>query len=100
MSLTTKLDDFLARRGPRSNPPASSREDALSAFLRHLAARRELTGLTEDDWVEAGRSQGLDDDEIAQWIEEAAGWVADTSREVPGPEAASWTGLSQKRRRR
>lgn len=98
MNLTKKLKDFLDGRTPLANPGGSRKEDALSAFLRTLAAKRELTGLTEADWIEAGRSQGLDDAEIAQWIEEAAGWVADTSNKGPGPDAAAWTGLRRRQR--
>jgi hypothetical protein len=85
MTLTKLLHDYLGR-APRRNPPTAE----LSSFLRDLSAAHELDGWTEADWVDAGRSVGLSDDEITEWMEEAAGWVADTTDHPDGMEPAAW----------
>lgn len=88
MTLTEMLRDYLGSH-PRSNPPGSE----LTGFLQTLSRDHELAGWTEGDWVDAGRSINLSDDEITEWVEAAAGWVADTSDDPEGIEPAAWTGL-------
>ena len=88
MTLAKMLHDYLDHR-PRANP----QEDDLTGFLRLLSKEHELTGWSEGDWVDAGRSVGLTDDEITAWMEAAAGWVADTEDTPEGMEPAAWTRL-------
>jgi hypothetical protein len=85
--LQAELDRFL--RGARSNPP----EAKMYEFLEVLAEKGKLFEYTEQDWIEAGRSQGMTDDEISNWIETAASWLDDTTDDgVFEPELAAWAG--------
>lgn len=83
--LQDELNYFLRRA--RTNPP----EAAAYEFLEHLSEEGKLFDYTEQDWIEAGKSLGMDDDKIAAWIETAASWVQDTTDEGEyEPETAFW----------
>jgi hypothetical protein len=83
--LQAELDRFM--RGARTNPP----EAKMYEFLEVLSEKGKLLDYSEQDWIEAGRSQGLTDDEIASWIETAASWVDDTTDGGEyEPEKAVW----------
>lgn len=83
--LQTELVRFL--RGARPNPP----EAKMYEFLEVLSEKGKLFDYSEQDWVEAGRSQGMTDDEIAAWIETAASWLDDTTDDGAfEPELAAW----------
>jgi hypothetical protein len=83
--LQVELDRFLG--GARSNPP----EAKMYEFLEVLSGDGKLFDYSEQDWVEAGRSQGMTDDQIAAWIETAASWLDDTTDEGKyEPELAAW----------
>ncbi len=83
--LQAELDRFM--RGARTNPP----EAKMYEFLEVLSEKGKLLDYSEQDWIEAGRSQGLTDDEIANWIETAASWVDDTTEKGEyEPEKAVW----------
>ena len=83
--LQVELDRFLG--GARSNPP----EAKMYEFLEVLSEDGKLFDYSEQDWVEAGRSQGMTDDQIAAWIETAASWLDDTTDEGKyEPELAAW----------
>lgn len=84
--LQVELDRFL--RGTRPNPPEAKAYE----FLEALAEEGKLFDYSEQDWVEAGRSQGMTDDQIAAWIETAASWIDDTTEEGEfEPEPAFWS---------
>lgn len=96
MNPITKLFDKFERRGALKNPPPPGPrgEDDLSAFLRDLDAAMELKAWPESDWIEFGRGQGMSDMEIVEFIEQAAGWVEDTTDGGRrAPERAAWTSL-------
>lgn len=83
--LQIELDRFLG--GARSNPP----EAKMYEFLEVLSADGKLFDYSEQDWVEAGRSQGLTDDQIAAWVETAASWLDDTTDGGKyEPEPSAW----------
>ena len=71
--LKEELDRFMGSF--RSNPPT----EKLNEFLEVLSSEGKLFDYSEQDWVEAGRSYGMSDDEIASWVETAASWLDDTS---------------------
>lgn len=80
------LDSFLS--GGRENPPS---KEELSDFLQQLSENGQLFDYSEQDWVEAGKSAGLTDNEISNWIETAASWIDDTTEEGKyEPESAAW----------
>jgi hypothetical protein len=84
-ALKSELDRFM--RGARVNPP----EVKLYEFLQELSAEGKLFNYSEQDWVEAGRSYGMTDDEISNWIETAASWIDDSTEEGKyEPEDAAW----------
>lgn len=89
--LEEKFDAFLKRH---PNPVGAKKEDELSAFLRELDKKGELKTFSEADWIETGRSFGLNDHEIAEWIEQAAGWLG---KEPRGMQPAGWTDLAPQR---
>lgn len=79
------LDQFLS--GSRSNPPKEEMYD----FLQQLSENGQLFNYSEQDWIEAGKSVGLTDDDISNWIETAASWIDDTTEEGKyDPEQAAW----------
>lgn len=84
--LKAELDRFMG--GARANPGG---EEKLYDFLQELSTEGRLFDYSEQDWVEAGRAYGMDDDEIAAWVETAASWLTDTTEggEVE-PEQSSW----------
>lgn len=85
--LKAKLDRFL--RTARANPPTA----AAYEFLEVLSSEGQLFNYSEQDWIEAGRSIGMTDDEISDWIETAASWVDDTTDEgTYDPEESAWAG--------
>jgi hypothetical protein len=71
--LKAELDRFM--EGTRSNPPT----ERLYDFLGDLSSEGKLFDYSEQDWVEAGRSYGMSDNEISAWIETAASWLDDTT---------------------
>lgn len=84
--LQDELNHFL--RGVRTNPP----EVAAYEFLEHLSEEGKLFNYSEQDWIEAGKSLGMDDDKISNWIETAASWIQDTTDEGhEAPEPAFWS---------
>lgn len=77
--------------GALENPAGPQGEDDLSAFLRAMSASGDLGSFTEAEWAEFGKSQNLSDDQIAELIEQAAGWVSDTTKGgLKKPESAEW----------
>ena len=90
--LKRELDAFMVRSGERRggvypNPPV----EKLYQFLEVLSEKGKLLDYSEQDWVEAGRSYGLNDDEISNWIETAASWVDDTTQDGEfDPEPSFW----------
>ncbi len=84
-ALKTELDRFM--RGARVNPP----EGKLYEFLEVLSEEGKLLDYSEQDWVEAGRSYGMTDDEVASWIETEASWIDDTTEEGKyEPQESVW----------
>lgn len=84
--LQAELDRFM--RGARPNPP----EAKMYEFLEALSENGKLFDYSEQDWVEAGRSYGMSDNEIASWVETAASWLDDTTEDGEyEPEPAFWT---------
>lgn len=91
-TLKRELDTFMVKRGERRggvypNPPM----EKLYEFLEVISKEGKLLDYSEQDWVEAGRSYGLTDDDISNWIETAASWIDDTTDEGKfDPEPAFW----------
>ncbi len=82
------------KRPARRNPPSPAGEDDLSEFLRDLDATMELKTWPESTWIEFGKAQGMSDLEIVDFIEQAAGWVEDTTDGgKKAPEKAAWASL-------
>ena len=80
------LDRFLS--GGRANPPS---KEEMYDFLQQLSENGQLFDYSEQDWIEAGKSVGLTDNDISNWIETAASWVDDTTEEGKyEPSAAAW----------
>ena len=90
--LQKKLDRFM--KSVRTNPP----EAAAYEFLEVLSEEGQLFDYSEQDWIEAGKSIGMDDDAIAAWVETAASWIQDTTEEGKyEPEPAFWSGTGHPR---
>jgi len=84
--LKAELDRFL--RGASTNPPEAKAYE----FLEVLSSDGKLFNYSEQDWIEAGRSIGMTDDQIARWVETAASWLDDTTEEGEyEPEKAFWS---------
>jgi hypothetical protein len=80
--------------GVLENPPGRDGEDDLSEFLRRLDATMELKDWPEGTWIRFGQAQDMSDREIADFIEQAAGWVEDTTDGGrKAPERAAWASL-------
>jgi hypothetical protein len=91
MNPITKLFEKF-NRGTLRNPAGTGTEDDLSEFLRQLSATMDLRDWPESTWIEFGKSEGLSDREIVDYIEQAAGWVDDTTDGGRhAPEHAAWT---------
>ena len=87
--LIAKMDKFL--EAPRRNAPGPRGEDEFSAFLRELSRTGQLKSYSESQWIQYGRRFGLDDEKIAQLVEQAASWVQDTTDGGKRPpEPAAW----------
>lgn len=71
--LKEKLDRFMG--SVKVNPPT----EKLYEFLEELSSEGKFFGYSERDWIEAGRSYSMTDNEIAAWIETAASWLDDTT---------------------
>lgn len=83
--LQKRLDRFL--RSAHSNPP----EAKAFQFLEVLSEEGQLFDYSEQDWIEAGRSLGMTDDQISDWIETAASWLDDTTEDGEyEPEPSFW----------
>lgn len=87
------LFDKFNRGKALRNPPALAGEDDISSFLRAMAASGEIGSFSEGDWIAFGKREEMSDMEIVELIEQAAGWVPDTSGERHAPEKAAWTRL-------
>jgi hypothetical protein len=84
--LQKKLDLFL--RSTRTNPPQA----AAFEFLEVLSEEGQLFDYSEQDWIEAGKSLNMNDNEIAVWVETAASWIEDTTDEGKyDPEPSFWS---------
>lgn len=80
-------------RAPRTNPSFET-EDDISLFLRALSASGNLKDFSEGHWIDFGRHEGMSDLEIVDLIEQAAGWVQDTTDGGRhAPERAAWARL-------
>lgn len=75
------------------NPPGLAGEDDISEFLRAMAASGEIGSFSEGDWIAFGQRESMSDLEIVELIEQAAGWIPNTSGERRAPETASWVKL-------
>jgi len=85
-ALKILLDRFM--EGGRTNPPP---KEEMDDFLQQLSENGQLFNYSEQDWVEAGKSVGLSDNEISNWIETAASWIDDTTEEGKyDPEPSAW----------
>lgn len=85
--LKEELDRFMG--GTRLNPPT----EKMYEFLQELSSEGKLFDYSEQDWVEAGRSYGMSDDEISNWVETAASWLTDTTDHGDyEPETSAWAG--------
>lgn len=93
MNPITALFKEFERSSERRNPSPRTKEDDISRFLRFLSATDELETWSEAEWIDFGQREGMDDQEIVELVEQAAGWVEDTSGERGEPETAAWTGL-------
>ena len=87
MGLVVEFDRF-ARHYRASNPPT---EEPFTAFLREMSAKGKLDEASEEEWIELGRKNGLEDDEIAELVEQAASWLDKSSSSL---QPAAWTGLA------
>lgn len=85
---------YLKKFGPFKNPPGPAGEDDLSEFLRDLSATMDLKNWPEGTWIRFGRDEGMDEREIVDFIEQAAGWVEDTTDGGrKAPERSAWASL-------
>lgn len=85
-SLKQEAERFLQRR---MNPVTPVKE--ASEFLRQLDKSGELKTRSESEWVDVGRTVfDLTDEEITPWMNNAAGWIVDTSNDPGGIEPAAW----------
>lgn len=79
------LDRFMG--GARGNPPEAKAYE----FLEALSEEGKLLDYSEQDWIEAGRSIGMSDDQVAAWMETAASWIDDTTEDGEyEPEPSFW----------
>ena len=90
--ITEKFQRFIAEPRVRRNPAPRAIEDDVTTFLRELNRKGELRAWDEADWIQFGRGLGLTNEEISELVEQAAGWVEDTTEhgKLP-PEPAAWT---------
>lgn len=96
MSILDDAERWLAHRGHRHNPPPDG-EDEITRFLREMDKAGRLHTFSEPDFFEVGKLFGLDDDQVAAAIEQAASWIENTEEiEDDGLlEPAEWTGLGE-----
>ena len=72
-SLIDLAEQFKAR--PRSNPAVVDKEARVNEFLLNLqSSGADLGKWTENEWILALRKLGLNDEEIADSLENVAGW--------------------------
>jgi hypothetical protein len=87
--LISQFEKFLD--SPRRNSGGPRGEDEYSSFLRELSATGRLKAYSEAEWIQMGKEFGLTDDQIAQLVEQAAGWIEDTTEGgTKPPEPAAW----------
>jgi hypothetical protein len=85
--LMTEFRKFQASE-PQNNPDMGG--DEITQFLRRLSAEGKLKTYTEEEWTELGKNQGLDEGQIAELIEQAAGWLE--QGEIKKEDQADWVG--------
>ena len=73
-SLLLELADQFSKR-PQRNPPVKDVDTRVNEFIAEVQAKGlDLGKWTEDEWILALRKLGLDDEEIADALENVAGW--------------------------
>lgn len=95
MTLRDLLQGYL--EAGEVNPPEEKEDPAIS-FLRALSESGKLGGWTEWDWIEAGRSVGMTDEEIGHWMEAAASWIEDTTDKSGNASPSFWVEGEEEKR--
>jgi len=70
----------------RDNPDSGG--DEISQFLRRLGAEGRLKTYSEEEWAELGKSQGFDDEQTAELVEQAAAWLE--KQEIHPQDKSDW----------
>ena len=92
MKQAEKFDEILDEIGEvRSNPSNEENVEDASAFLEFLEINGKLKTYTPADWKEVGLSFGLTNEELHSWMENAAGWIVDTTNAIGDVEPAGWS---------
>lgn len=82
------LREFERFESSKENP-VEGEEDEFTAFLRKLDAEGKLRTFSEEDWYTLGSAHGLDDEEISELVEQAAGWLG-KEKGILESEPADW----------
>jgi hypothetical protein len=92
--LVREFEKFRAEPLPNPGPRG---EDEVTTFLRQLDAQRKLRAFSEGEWEALGSHLGLNQEEISELIEQAAGMVAEEQVDISDQDAGAWPGTDSAR---